>query len=158
MFRKRTLCSDKDPEKPAPYATLNECVTRLYAHFKLMCPKVLHMGRRVGQQELADAGIDMDTIKRWCKYVFDEQSLSYILHIQIEPMLQRAGYDYRCPEAMHAAHLTVDTSHIVHLLVPKLIEYENEVAQAFRRCKSFDDAKHECLFVARGMYLSLIHI
>lgn len=152
MFRKRTLCSDKDPEKPAPYATLNECVTRLYAHFKLMCPKVLHMGRRVGQQELADAGIAMDTIKRWCKYVFDEQSLSYILHIQIEPMLQRAGYDYRCPEAMHAAHLTVDTSHIVHLLVPKLIEYENEVAQAFRRCKSFDDAKHECLFVARGMY------
>ena len=72
MFRKRTLCSDKDPEKPAPYATLNECVTRLYAHFKLMCPKVLHMGRRVGQQELADAGIGIDTIKRWCKYVFDE--------------------------------------------------------------------------------------
>lgn len=93
--------------------------------------------------------------ERWCKYIYDEQSLSYILHIQVEPMLQRAGFDHKHPHQMWAAHLSVDVSHLVGMLLPTLVQYEQEVALAFIQCSSFSDAQEQRLFVARGMYRAL---
>lgn len=117
--------------------------------------KVTHMGRRQGQQELADAGVDIETIKRWCKYIYDEQSLSYILHIPLEPLLQRAGYDPKHPEKAIAAHNTVFVGHLVGMLLPKLVQYEREVSHAFQACDTYEKAKQQRLFVARGFYRHL---
>ena len=79
--------------------------------------------------------------QRWCKYIYDEQSLSYILDIQLGPMLQRSGFDHKHPHTMWAAHLSVDVSHLVGILLPKLVQYEQEVILAFIECGTFTQAQ-----------------
>ena len=155
FFKKRMLRQSYDDTLPATYNSLSACFTRLYDAVGAHCAKLTHQGRRQGQQELADAGVDIEEIKRWSKYVYDEQSFSYILHVSIDSALQRAGYDYKCPESVYAAHTAVDVSHLVGVLLPRLVQYEKEVAVGFQRCKTFDELKRERLFVARGCYRSM---
>lgn len=155
MFHRPTLRGTGAVDKSMPARSMRECVNRLYDAIGIHAPKVTHMGRRQGQQELADAGILIDDIKRWCKYIYDEQALSYFLHVAAGPMLQRCGYDPKAPRAMQAPHLSVDVSSLVQLICPELIRLEDEVSVAFAACKSFKDAKAQCLYMADGLYRAL---
>ena len=150
MYKKRTLRSEHHDSVAMSADTMSACFKTLYSSSDVHCAKVLHMGRRQGQQDLADAGVPMETIKRWCKYIYDEQSLSYILDIQPAPLLQRGGYNHQRPLQAHAAHLSVDVSHLVGELLPSLVQYEHEVAHALAMCQTFQAAEEERLFVARG--------
>ena len=133
MFQTRTLRQPGDRTKAPAYRTLNCAFHRLYAMAGIICQKVLHQGRRQGQQEMFDSGITMLDIQYWCKYVYSTQGLSYILNVPIAPPLQRAGFDPDHPEHYQAAHFTVDVSHLVKDLLPDLVKYEDEVKQAFLR-------------------------
>lgn len=113
------------------------------------------MGRRQGQQELLDAGITDDAIKRWCKYIYDEQTSSYILNIPIAPMLQRAGYNPFQPRQMIAAHLTVDVSHLIVLILPSLVEYESAVITAMKASPSFTNSCFQRLYTSAGAYSAI---
>ena len=113
------------------------------------------MGRRQGQQELADAGVSSYEIRKWCKYLYDEQHNSYLLQISIAPLIQRAGFDHLSPSTASAPHTSVSVSHLVKSLLPKLVEYEEASAEAFDECTSFDEAKRKRLFLARGVYSAI---
>ena len=97
----------------------------------------------------------LDDVKRWCKYVYDEQSLSYLVNIAIPALIQRCGYNPHTPHRVVAPHLTVDTSHLVKLLLPDLVKLEDEVLVAYEACGSRQEAEALRLFVARGFYRSL---
>ena len=64
LFETRTLRQVKDASKTPSYKTLNSAFSRLYKKAGILCQKVLHQGRRQGQQELADSGFDPYDIKR----------------------------------------------------------------------------------------------
>ena len=64
LFVTRTLRQVKDASKSPSYKTLNSAFSRLYKKAGILCQKVLHQGRRQGQQELADSGFDPYDIKR----------------------------------------------------------------------------------------------
>ena len=113
------------------------------------------MGRRQGQQEMLDAGILVNDIERWCKYVYDEMTSSYVLNLPLAPMLQRCGYDPFHKRDMFAAHLSVDVSHLIAILLPRLVALEQEVIQALYECQSFEQACHQRLYLANGCYSSM---
>ena len=178
MYESHTLCcSVNGPQKVIGQKLMEDHFHALYDQVNAVCSKTLHMGRRQGQQELADAGVSTETIKRcvgvceldllntacrshernipstpispyavtqrWCKYIYDEQSLSYIMDIPLDPMLQRSGFDHKHRHKMWAAHLSVDVSQLVGMLLPKLVQYEQEVALAFVQCGSFSEAQEQ---------------
>ena len=113
------------------------------------------MGRRQGQQELMDIGVLVADIQRWCKYIYDEMTSSYILNIPLAPMLQRAGYNPFQPRKMTAAHLTVDVSHLVKLILPSLVEFEDAVTHAMSESKSFTESCHHRLYTSKGSYSAM---
>ena len=127
----------------------------MFSHVGCKPQKVLHFGRRYGQQGMMDGGVPLDDIRRWCKYVYDEQSLSYLVNISIPALLQRCGYDPQDKLGVVAPHLTVDTSHLVKELLPQLVTLEEEVMAKHLSCGSRAEAEALRLFVARGFYKSL---
>ena len=123
---------------------------RVYEACNVICEKVLHQGRADGQRDLDDDDVDDIKIKRFCKYLHDEQSDSYLLNVPLQPMLSRAGFDKDSPRTAIAPHQLVDVHHAADALLPALKQQEDEINEAWKLVTTGTQAKKERLFNARG--------
>ena len=151
IFRRPTLRQGYDDFGHVSYDSSYTIMKRLYESEKIVVTKCLHQGRGECQRELDDDGVELDMIKRLCKYIHDDQTDSYLLNPPLAALLSRAGFDHEMPRSAYAAHLAVKPpAELIAELLPALIIQEQKIEAAFRMAASGAEAKKKRLFCARG--------
>jgi len=151
IFKRPTLRQGHDEMHGVSYDSSYSIMKRLYEAVGAVPTKCLHQGRGECQRVLDDLGVDLDQIRRLCKYVHDEQTESYLLNPPMSALLAAAGFDHQAPRAAHAAHLSIRvTEELVTALLPQLITAQAQVEAEFKTVTTGAEAKAKRLFCARG--------
>ena len=61
FFNRPTVAQKEDKTKAVGYSEMNKIFHTMFQHVGAFPSKVLHIGRRMGQQELVDAGVTLAT-------------------------------------------------------------------------------------------------
>lgn len=151
IFKRPTLRQGYDEMRGVTYDSSYALMKRLYMAVSAVPTKVLHQGRGECQRCLDDVGVELDQIKRLCKYIHDDQTDSYLLNPPLAALLAAAGYDHETPRAACAAHLAVRVSDsLVQAMIPELAKAQAVVEAEFSTVSSGMEAKGKRLFCARG--------
>lgn len=151
IFKRPTLRQGHDEFGRVSYDSSRKIMNRLFTAENIVVTKCLHQGRGEGQRNLDQLGVDVELIKRLCKYVHDDQVDSYLLNPPIAALLASAGFDHTLPASARAAHLIVvfDTL-LIGMLWPWLPQQMAAIDAEFTKVPNGKEAKRKALYCARG--------
>ena len=143
------LRSIESAKSPLVYSKSYDIHKALHTKHGVCVQKVLHQGRREGESNADDGGVDLKDIGRMAHTLHSEQLNSYILNVPMRGLLHASGND---PDdrinCIPPDRFTFPSQELKHKLLPPLAAQKAAIAQALVGM-SGAEAKAQRLICAR---------